>query len=406
MTRTPGRRVAIVATGVVVAAGTLALAALAFGASDVPAAGSPTVSIASVLQSNDIVTGVRTVSGSDVVLTGTVKGSEPFLYEGTIAGAIGGTVTVLSPQFSGVTKATLYGPNTHLFNPRAIPSGDVRAVGSYVQAKTSSVDNLGMIYEGPVSGIGGTWTSLRVPADGRHVVGGTRLCRVLARRCSVLNTIAHSTMGDLVVGNYDLSTRPTRGNGFIYNLTTGRWTLMDLNNTMAHNTSLYGIWQDGGQDSRDYTLAGGAFNPATHEQEGLLINYNERTGKFSRPSYFRYANRRAALTHFEGITGTSGGFNLASDSIARSAADSLVEPNLVEPKAQLRLAMVHVPMGSHGRFGPARWTPINITTSAVCAAGCSAASANTVVETTVLGVYVPTAAAHTIDSYAAIVSAR
>ena len=48
--------------------------------------------------------------------------------------------------------------------------------------------------------------SIDVPADGAHTVGHARACPEDAgRNCFVMDTIAHSTMGDLVVGNYDLN---------------------------------------------------------------------------------------------------------------------------------------------------------------------------------------------------------
>jgi hypothetical protein len=44
-----------------------------------------------------------------------------------------------------------------------------------------------------------------------------------------MDTIAHSTMGDLVVGNYDLNLgQGVSGNAFIYNMSTRQWTLLQL----------------------------------------------------------------------------------------------------------------------------------------------------------------------------------
>jgi hypothetical protein len=80
-------------------------------------------------------------------------------------------------------------------------------VGSYQQESTGS-DNYGFIYKGPLySGTtvpdGATWTEINVPSG---MAGGT-----------VQDTIPHSTMGDLVVGNYDLASAPlSTGNAFIY----------------------------------------------------------------------------------------------------------------------------------------------------------------------------------------------
>ena len=69
-----------------------------------------------------------------------------------------------------------------------------------------------------------------------------------------MDTIAHSTMGDLVVGNYDLNPTVRRGlasgNAFIYNMARQRWTLLRLGGSLSSKTTLYGIWQNGGMPVR------------------------------------------------------------------------------------------------------------------------------------------------------------
>ena len=105
-------------------------------AAAMPAAASPagrhnansTGSITSILKTGDIVTGVRGTADGKVVLTGSAPAgggtqTGPFLYEGPLtAAAKGAAVSVLTPPFLGVTSATFYGPDTHSFNPKAIPS--------------------------------------------------------------------------------------------------------------------------------------------------------------------------------------------------------------------------------------------------------------------------------------------
>ncbi len=185
-------------------------------------------SISSILKTGDIVTGVRSTASGKVVLTGsaaTGSGMQtaPFLYEGPLTTAAkGAVVSALTPPFPGVTSATFYGPDTHSFNPTSIPRGQVRAVGSYQSSSApAGVINQGMIYLGPVSGSGGSWTSIDVPADGTHTAGHVRACPRTRVHCFVMDTIAHSTMGDLVVGNYDLNPSVrggvVSGNAFIYN---------------------------------------------------------------------------------------------------------------------------------------------------------------------------------------------
>ena len=111
-----------------------------------------------------------------------------------------GTKNLLNPVIPGetVTTATFYGPNTSIFDA-SLGAGNVRAVGSYQYSETpTGTINHSMIYQGPPSGVGGTWTQTDVPANGVNVVGGTVVGQVA-------DTISHSTMGNLVVGNYDLT---------------------------------------------------------------------------------------------------------------------------------------------------------------------------------------------------------
>jgi hypothetical protein len=200
----------------------------------------------------------------------------------------------------------------------------------------------------------------------------------------VMDTIAHSTMGNLVVGNYDLNLgHGVSGNAFIYNITTGQWTLLQLGGSLASGTTLYGIWQNGGPGSPDYTLAGGssAYSPVG-AQRAFLMNYNERTGRFGLPRFYRYGNAPAALTHFDGITAVPGGFNLATISSAQQSS----------------MAFVPATGGTWPLFGRATWYPIDVAHSSLCttppATSCSMVTANTVYQNQVMGLYV-TDAPHT-----------
>jgi hypothetical protein len=378
----------------------VALALLAAG----PAVASPvshpstqrTGAISSILKNGDIVTGVRGTSRGNVVLTGsTLTGSgaqtAPFLYRGSLtSAATGAAVSKLNPPFTGVTSATFYGPDTHSFNPTSIPRGQVRAVGSYQSSSAPvGVLNQGMLYLGPVNGWGGSWTSIDVPADGTHTVGHVRACPRAQVNCFVMDTIAHSTMGDLVVGNYDLNPSVpgglASGNAFIYNMTKRQWTLLDLGGSMSSLTTLYGIWQDGGDNSSQYTLAGGSLANGT--QQAFLMNYNERTGTFGQPKYYSYGNRPTLFTHFDGITAVPGGFNLVAISSRQDASMAFIPAH---PRT--------------GFFGHATWHPVQVSASSLCAGGCSAVTGNTVYQNQVMGIYVLSTGG--ISSYLATVSGR
>ena len=353
-------------------------------------------SISSILRAGDVVTGVRgTGNGHDVVLTGSAATgngaqAEPFLYRGSLAKAPGAAVSVRKPPFRGVTSATFYGPDTHRFNPGRIPAGQVRAVGSYQSsAAPAGVINQGMIYVGPVSGHGGSWRSIDVPARGGHTTGHVRACPRRRPHCFVMDTIAHSTMGNLVVGNYDL--KPTAGaglvsgNAFIYNLATRRWTLLRLGGSLSSQTSVYGIWQDGGPGSPHYTLAGGS--AASGHKRAFLMDYNERTGRFGVPRYYSYGSRPQVDTHFEGITAVPGGFNL----VALSTAPAV--------------AMAFVPVHRNGALGRATWHTVNVPGSPLCSGGCSVVTGNTVIRNHVMGIYLR-AGSTSIRSYLATLATR
>ena len=344
----------------------------------------------SILRTGSIVTGVRGSGGRGVVLTGTYLesgGLAAFLWRGPLFHAGGAAVSVLRPPFRGVTGATFYGPDTHLFNPRAIPRGEVRAVGSYVSSGApAGVHDQGMIYLGPVSGRGGWWTSIAVPAHGRHVTGHVSACPPRRPKCIVMDTIPHSTVGHLVVGNYDLSptvgSRPISGNAFIYNLSTRRYTLLRLHGSLATKSTFYGIWQDGGPGSPRYTLAGGS--SARGGQRGFLINYNERTGGFGRPFFFTYFNRPVP-THFEGITAVRGGFNLVSMQMGHGPA------------------LAHVRVLRNGGFSRPRWRRVPTGSSSLCP--CKIVTGNTVWRNRVMGLYV-NSASPAARTYLAVLTGR
>ena len=342
--------------------------------------------MSSQLLTGDVVTGVRGESGQKVVLTGGVNEGTglhpviPFLVEAPLMGPIAGAaVSTFTPPFAGYKEGVFYGPDTHAFNPSSIPSGEVRAVGSYETSSTAGVLNQGMVYLGPVRGSGGTWSTIDVPADGNNVVGHSKACRGSGSNCFVMDTIPHSTMGDLVVGDYDLNLggahRAVSANAFIYNIRTRRWTLLKLGGSTSNGTTLYGIWQNGGERSPNYTVAGGT-SVRQHPkvlQRAFLMNYNERTGAFGARRYFSYRNKPTLLTHFEGITAVPGGFNV----VAQTADD--------------QEGMGFIAVNRHGAFGPARWFAVGVRTSSLCAGGCSFVTGNTVYRNQVMGIYIPNA---------------
>jgi hypothetical protein len=250
------------------------------------------VSYQAILNVGDSVTGVRgsttDPTNPNIVYTGNSPGNG-LLYIGNLNGT--GTSYVLN-AFGGVntTNTLLYGPDTYAFNP-IIGADNIRAVGTY-NTLTNGSQVFGALYTGPATG-GGTWSNIQVPDS---VAGGT-----------VSDTIPHSVMGDLVVGNYNIpsGTNATPGSAFIYNIRSSSYSLVNLPG--GATTSLYGIWQNGiGSDS--YTLVGGTASVAGLNQ-GLIMNYNSLTLEFSNITRFAIGSTNIE-THFEGISGVAGGYSV------------------------------------------------------------------------------------------------
>lgn len=295
---------------------------------------------------DQFVTGVRGWSGDDVILTGSslsAGATVAILYAGPLSPTDPESVILLPPCFEGqeVTSSTFYGPDTFLFNP-ALGKGNVRAVGSY-QYSGSGAYNHGMLYHGPPSG-GGSWRQIDVPAS---AVGG----------CAVWNTIPHSTMGDLVVGDYDLQGKPLSANAFVYDIARDRWTIFDFEGCSL--TTAYGIWQQAPGSSL-YTIVGGT-RDGRGINRGFVVAFDSESRAFSNLRLYSAMNRPGLLTHFEGITAVPGGFRLAG----MTATCAL-------------LAAIEV--DSDGAFGDAAWTAYNYPGSALT-------TGNTVYRDTLMGVF-------------------
>jgi hypothetical protein len=136
------------------------------------------------------------------------------------------------------------------------------------------------------------------------------------------------------------------GNAFIYNMSTHQWTLLQLGGSLSSETTLYGIWQNGGPGSPNYTLAGGSSAHASSlgTTRAFLMNYNERAGHFGQLRFYSYGNAPALITHFDGITAVSGGFNFVAVSSAQQSS----------------MAFVPTTGGNWPSFGEATWYPVDV----------------------------------------------
>lgn len=288
----------------VVAAGVVVLASAAGRAESLP--------ITTILPFDYGVTGIRADDGNEVVVTGGTglpnlsQGLPAFVYRGPLDGMASATTTgdprlhLFMPVFGGTTAygAQFYGPNTHRFNPSSIAAGSIRAVGAYLENGPADFQK-GMIYDGPLDG-SGTWTSLRVPGPDIGV------------------TIPHSTMGNLVVGNYDRITALSVGQPFVYDIIDRSYTLLDLGG--AYAATVYGVWQNGGESSTSYTLIGGLSQTSTSKGQAFVASYDSVTRAVSGLTTYSYDDNVTIDTHFEGISAFNGGFSIAANYVAGSTS--------------------------------------------------------------------------------------
>lgn len=266
-------------------------------------------------------TGIRGVNNSsNVYITGnySVDGtSNGTLYVGPVTG---GGVYYIYNYPSNVSEST---KGTNVYSADNGTGSNVYLVGTYTTTQYGESHSFGFIYNGPIPNDGVSWESLVVPSS-------------LANGQDVLNTIPHSIMGGLVVGNYE--TLSTAGNGFIYNVNTQVYE--SLNYPGSRYTSAYGIWWNGGES---YTITGGY----SAESDGLLsygfvVDYESSTHTLSNWESFTYNNEPAAVTHFEGITSDgNGGYNLAASGATQASG--------------IGVAFVNLPRNSSGGFGTSTW---------------------------------------------------
>ncbi len=258
-----------------------------------------------------------------------------FVYKGPLSGT--GSWNVLNyPSSTGVTvKATnLYGPNDGKNNT-------IQVVGNYTTEETGS-STIGCLYEGPLNG-SGLWTTL-IPTS----------------TSPVINTIAHSTNGGLVVGNYD--TQLDEGKAFIYDIKTKKYNEITKSNALS--ITAYGIWYNG---KNSYTIAGSYSdaNYITGLTTAYLVDWNKKTKKLTNWRNFSYGNNpaKAIVTHFDGITSDrDGGYYLTGDWLGIGGGDELA-------------FFAHVPRGKTAKWAPISFPPNQIT------------SGNSVYRKVVIGVY-------------------
>jgi subtilase-type serine protease len=187
------------------------------------------------------------------------------------------TATSSGANFPNATGSSPYGPNF------GNPNGVLRVVGSSI-TNASSPYNLSYLYDGSA------------PSQSQL----TTLAYPSASGNPTLETIAHSTFGNQVVGNYD--TRLATGNAFIYNISTGSYVTNNVPGALS--TTAYGVY--GNLIAGGYSTVG----PGGGLGIGSAYIYNETTGVWT-----TYNHPGAIETHFEGISGggQAGSYNLVAN---------------------------------------------------------------------------------------------
>lgn len=321
--------------------------------------------------SSTVVTGIRGVANSsNVYISGIYfesTANSGLLYVGPISTTNGvwNLLNYPSSPNNTVTNTALYGPNS-------TENGGIVIVGNYsTQQFEGGNGALGLIFTGTVDAQGNI--------NGNAGVWKTIVPQVL-EESPVINTIAHSNMGNLVVGNYD--TVLDRGKAFIYDINNNQY--FGLHKPGSISTTAYGIWWNGGES---YTIAGG-YSDGNKQglTTGYLVDWNAETHVASNWTSINYMNQpiSSAVAHIEGITtDNNGGYNLAADVTVIS-------------QMSLLAAFVHVGRNSDGSFTTPQWTTVNYPNSIIN-------SANTVYENTILGVYSLTNSTSQLNSFSATV---
>lgn len=260
------------------------------------------------------------IKGSDTpgayLIVGTTgktnNGGHGVVYDGpidagsTAAGSGSGTWTMMDvPSGFGAVATSIYGVNN-------LAGSTVELVGTYTKAPGAGKKQgptVGFFYRGPVTAAPAAAHFVRVRAHGvnRGIPAGAD------------ETYLHSVDGaggtGPVAGNYDFfSEGSPAGHAFLWNPITHRQTDIRYRDSARSHTA-YGIWSNGASrwagDHATYTIAGGEGIPGLRtritgqfgESLGLatLIDYDARTGRFLHLQRYRYENRTAFVTHFEGI---------------------------------------------------------------------------------------------------------
>lgn len=252
-----------------------------------------------------------------------------FIYKGSLSG-----ISISNKSNWHILKFPLSN-NTNLYGPAILDNDNVRAVGNY--SKENNI-MLGCLYEGKLDG-SGKWKTIN-PTNS-------------------IQTICHSTMGNLVVGNYLTSDIPN-AKAFIYNIATNKY--INIIKTGSLSITAYGIWRN---SKHHYTICGGFSNRISSGLHiAYLTDFHSKRNEFTNWTSYRYNNSKDIITHFEGISYVNGKYSLAADAT-------------VDGKEVASIA--YIKRKEDGTFSrKAKWTQISVPNK-------TTTSANSIAGTTVIG---------------------
>jgi hypothetical protein len=325
---------------------------------------------------NYSVTGIRSqnANNTQVIITGSCPTSsgptQGMIYSGPMNPIDTSAINCMLPNIARASTAVFYGPDTPFFNP-LIGEGNVRVVGTY-RCSGQDFDH-GVLYDGPPDGSGNCWTTIDMPD---HVAGG-----------EVRSTIPHSTMGDLIVGNYGLLGFEGKFNAFIYDIRATKYHRLNLKLEAGIGPRLvtaYGIWQN---DKDSYTIAGGLFD-GSGVNVGYLVDYDSlKRGETLVPKTFSFDNEPGLITHFEGITKYGEELTKLGPRYYSLAATG--DQSTTNQGGAAFAVVERLPDGS---FGEAWWKQVQATSSGIT-------TGNTVLTNNLFGIY--TTGNHSFQSYVA-----
>jgi hypothetical protein len=280
--------------------------------------------------SQTFLTGIRGVTGDKekMYISGVYrdpkKVNNGFIYDGDLKGK--GTWYMLnypSGDTRTVTGTSLYGPS----NWKTICEHDkqitaIQTVGNYT-TKEAGEKTFGCLYQGTLKG-DGKWFTL-IPPSKEKIIG----------------VIAHSVMGCLIVGNYDVefikkskkakvAKSVTLPRAFIYDIEHNRYYKIKVPDSIS--ATAYGVWQD---DADNYTICGGytrllrtktGKKPVTY---GYIVKFNKKELNFSYFKSYQF-EEYSSSTHFNGITSDGKqGYNLTGDAVTRLLGPKHPKPIVV-----------------------------------------------------------------------------